>query len=233
MNRQHAPGSFGAPFRSLLIVALLSLASPAAATTIFFDDFNSETGSGAGASGQSSLNYTGFANWTVSSGTVDLIFHGDFAPAAGEIECIGFTGKCVDLDGGTSNAGLLTSTSLLLAPGLYDLSFELAGVASSFGQAAASVPNIVDFSVIGTTLVGQATRNQGDPYSTVSGQFTLLAPTSVQIQIANQGGDNFGAMLDDVKLVLVPEPHTFGLVASGLLGVALGRRRRRSTDRAH
>jgi len=226
MDPQPAPGAITTLFRSLLMMALLSLASPAAATTVFFDDFNSEPGSGAGGSGQSQLNYTGFANWTVSGGTVDLIFHDDFAPAAGEIECIGSTGKCVDLDGGTSNAGVMTSTSLLLAPGLYDLSFELAGVASSFGQAAASVPNIVDFSATGTTLVGQATRNQGDPYGTVGGQFTLLAPTSVQLVIANQGGDNFGAMLDNVKLVLVPEPHTFGLLAGGLLGLALARRRR-------
>jgi hypothetical protein len=225
MDRQPAPGAIVMLFRSLLMVALLSLASPAAATTVFFDDFNSEPGSGAGGSGQSQLNYTGFANWTVSGGTVDLIFSGDFATGT-EIECIGLTGKCVDLDGGTNNAGVMTSTSILLNPGLYDLSFELAGVASSFGQAAASVPNIVDFSVTSTTLVGQATRNQGDPYSSVGGQFTLLAPTSVQIVIANQGGDNFGAMLDDVKLVLVPEPHSFGLLAGGLLGLALARRRR-------
>jgi hypothetical protein len=226
MDGQRAPGAFATLLPFVLVMALLSLASPAAATTIFFDDFNSEPGSGAGGSGQSQLNYTGFANWTVSGGTVDLIFHDDFAPAAGEIGCIGVLGKCVDLDGGTNNAGVMTSISILLAPGLYDLSLDLSGVASSFGQAAASVPNIVDFLVTGTTLVGQATRNQGDPYSSVGGQFTLLAPTSVQIVIANQGGDNFGAMLDDVTLVLVPEPHSFGLLAGGLLGLAVARRRR-------
>lgn len=215
--------AFAPLLRSLLTLALLSLASPAAAGPIFFDDFNSEPGAGQGASGQSALNYAGFANWTVSGGTVDLIFHGDFAPLASEVECIGLTGKCVDLDGGTSNAGVMTSNALLLAPGTYVLSFELAGVASSFGQTSAGVPNTVDFLVTNTTLVGQAIRNQGDPYSTVSGQFTLGAPTPVQIVIANQGGDNFGAMLDDVKLV--PEPHTLGLLAGGLLGLALLRRR--------
>jgi hypothetical protein len=33
-------------------------------------------------------------------------------------------------------------------------------------------------------------------------------------------------MLDDVTLVLVPEPHSFGLLAGGLLGLAVARRRR-------
>jgi hypothetical protein len=210
-----------------LAIAALFLAAPAGALTIFSDTFDAEPGSGDGGSGQSALNYTGFANWTVSSGTVDLIFHDDYAPAAGEIECFGSSGKCVDLDGGTSNAGVMTSTSILLDPGLYELSFELAGVASSFGQSAAGVPNVVDFSVTGTTLVGQATRNQGDAYSTVGGQFTLLAPTSVQIVIANQGGDMFGAMLDQVSLDLIPEPGTAALLMGGLLGLVLARRRNR------
>jgi hypothetical protein len=210
--------------RFVLTLLILSLASPAVATVIFYDDFDSEPGYGDGASGQSGLNYVGFANWTVTAGTVDLIYHDDFAPSPGEIACVGSTGKCVDLDGGTNDAGVMTSLSILLTPGLYQLDFELAGVASSFGGSAASVLNVVDFSVTGTALVGQASRNQGDPYSTVGGQFTLLAPTSVQIVIANQGGDQFGAMLDNVQLASVPEPSSFGLVAIGLLGLGMVRR---------
>jgi len=217
--------SFAFLLPTALAVTLL-LSVPAAATTVFFDNFDSEPGSGDGNSGQSELNYNGFANWTVSDGTVDLLFSSDFATGA-EIECIGSAGKCIDLDGGVNDAGVMTSISILLGPGLYDLSFELSGAASSFGQSAAGVPNIVDFSVSGTTLVGQTTRNQGDPYSSVGGQFTLLSPTSVQIVIANQGGDNFGAMLDDVSLVLVPEPSAALLMGLGL--IALGARSRRSS----
>lgn len=212
---------------ALLAGVALCLASSAAGTTVFLDTFDGEPGSGSGGSGQSQVNYTGFANWTVTDGTVDLVFHDDFASGVDEIECIGFTGKCVDLDGGTSDAGKMTSTAIALAAGTYELSFELAGVASSFGQTAAGVPNVVDFSVTGTTLSGQATRNQGDPYSSVGGLFTLASPTAVQIVISNQGGDFFGAMLDDVKLTLVPEPGTAILVMGGVLGLALARRRSR------
>lgn len=48
------------------------------------------------------LNYAGFANWTVYSGTVDLIGNGsyDFLPD---------DGLYVDLDGSTSDAGVLTT----------------------------------------------------------------------------------------------------------------------------
>ena len=79
MSRNCAPRGAGMLLRALLPLAVLALASPAAAVSVFFDDFNSETGSGAGTSGQSELNYTSFANWTVSAGSVDLIFSGDFA----------------------------------------------------------------------------------------------------------------------------------------------------------
>ena len=48
------------------------------------------------------LNYTGFANWTVYSGTVDLIGNGSYDFLPGD-------GLYVDLDGSTSDAGVLTT----------------------------------------------------------------------------------------------------------------------------
>ncbi len=65
-------------------------------TILFQDDFNSENG------GSGALNYNSFANWDVTDGTVDLIgtnFY-DFHPG---------NGLYVDLDGSTSNAGVLTT----------------------------------------------------------------------------------------------------------------------------
>lgn len=78
------------------------------------DNFNGENG------GVGVLNYGGFANWTVGSGTVDLIGNGffDFYPG---------NGLYVDLYGSTSDAGVLTSMALNLGPGTYTLQFVLAG----------------------------------------------------------------------------------------------------------
>ena len=207
----------------LLLLGVIAVAlggAPAGATPVFEDTFDAETGSGQGASGQSQGNYTAFANWTVSDGSVDLIAHTDFG-----IDCFGGSGKCVDLDGGTNNAGVLTSVALNLAAGIYDFSFQLAGTDSDFGQANSNLPNTVDVS-IGTFFVTAITVNKGDPFASYGGSFTLLAPTTVSIVFANQGGDNFGAMLDSVKLELVPEPGTAALLALGLVALAAKRRTR-------
>lgn len=208
----------GAALGMLLALAMLSLGARASALGIVFQDgFDAETGSGQGASGQSQSNYNAFVSWTVSDGTVDLVAHTDFG-----IDCFGGAGKCVDLDGATSNAGVLTSIVLNLAPGDYELSFQLSGTDAGFAQAGALAPNTVDVS-IGALFALSVTVNKGDPYAAYGGAFSVLVPTAVSIVFANQGGDNFGAMLDAVKLELVPEPGTAALLGLGL--AALARRR--------
>jgi hypothetical protein len=192
----------------------------AGAVPVFSDNFDAETGSGNGASGQSKTNYTGFVSWTVSDGTVDLVAHTDFG-----IDCAGGSGKCVDLDGATNNAGVLTSLALNLAAGTYELSLLLAGTDAGFPNAAANTPNTVDISVGGFFALS-VTLAKGDPFASYGGSFTLVAPAVVSIVIANQGGDNFGAMLDDVNLELVPEPGTALLVGLGVAGFGLSARRR-------
>jgi hypothetical protein len=123
---------------------------------VFQDSFDTETGSGQGASGQSKVNYTAFAQWTVSDGSVDLIAQSDFG-----IDCFGGSGKCVDLDGGTNDAGVLTSVALNLAAGSYDFSFQLSGTDSGFINPKAAYDNIVDVS-IGGLFATTITANQGD-----------------------------------------------------------------------
>lgn len=216
--RAKASGVVGVVLGSALLLGLAGL--PASAVPVFEDTFDAETGSGSGASGQSKSNYTAFAQWTVSNGSVDLIAHTDFG-----IDCFGGSGKCVDLDGATNDAGVLTSTALNLAAGVYQLSFALAGVDAGFSQPGSFAPNVVDVSV-GSFFVSQVTVNKGDPFASYGGVFTLAAPATVSIVFANQGGDNFGAVLDNVRLELVPEPGTAALLALGLAALSARRRPR-------
>jgi len=208
---------------SLLLLALLAVAPAAApAVPVFEDDFDAEPGSGDGASGGSGVGYTGFASWTVSDGTVDLVADGDFS-----IACPSAGGKCVDLDGNSNDAGVLTGTSLLLDPGTYTLSYTLAGVSTSFTTGAAQADNLVDVS-LGGLYSDQHTVQWGDAAQEFGATFDVLSQTSVSLVFANQGGDNFGAMLDDVSLELIPEPGTAALLGLGLAALGL---RARATRR--
>lgn len=212
-------------FRVALLPLLLCLTgAPVAAVTIFHETFDGEAGTGQGVSGGSGINYTGFASWTVAAGTVDLIAHGDFAPAAGEIACYGAAGKCVDLDG-SSAGGTLDSVSLLLDPGTYELSYALSGVASSFPQAGSNPSNTVEITVAGFYF-DSVVRAKGDPWEIFGGQFTVLSSTSVEISFRDLGADSFGVMLDEVRLEAIPEPATASLLALGLLGIAARHRGR-------
>lgn len=212
-----------------LALVLLASAGPARALTIFSDDFDSEPGVGSGSFPDSLVSIAGpfSSKWTVTSGTVDLISHGDYASAPGEIECHGGGGKCIDLDGSTSSGGTFESIVLNLQPGTYDFRYELSGVASSFTQAGALPDNEVEVS-IGGLFSETVTRAKGDPYATFGGQFSVTTATNVKIVFTDPNGDNFGAMLDSVRLELIPEPGTATLLLGGLLGLALRRRWERS-----
>lgn len=193
---------------ALLTMPLLVGAATGQAAIVFSDNFDSENG------GVGVLNYAGFANWTVSAGTVDLIGNGffDFYPG---------NGLYVDLDGSTGNAGVLTSTALTLAPGTYTLQFVLAG--STRGDT-----NIVDVS-LGALYSETFTRASSDPFAVVTRTIVVGAPTIASLAFSNAGGDNLGAILDNVVLSTrdLPEPGTLALLGLGLLGAGLSRLRRR------
>lgn len=182
--------------------AALAVASAASGGIIFEDDFNAENG------GIGTLNFNGFSKWSVSGGTVDLIGNGyyDFLPGQGMF---------LDLDGSTGSSGLLSTGDFSLTAGTYNVSFSLAGnhrggsdnVTVSFGDWSQT------FNLLAT-----------DPLATHSVDVNVPAPRLARLTFQNAGGDNVGALLDDVRITSVPSP--VGGAVLGLLGASMALRRR-------
>ena len=97
-----------------LVLVLLFPLSGQAGVVVLSDNFDSES---------LGLNYTGFANWNVTAGSVDLIGQPDF------FDFLPGNGRYVDMDGSTNQAGRLESkASFTINPGdSYLLTFDLAG----------------------------------------------------------------------------------------------------------
>ena len=199
-------------------LAATAIAAPAHAYTVVFQD--NFDGEGA------ALNYTTFANFNApaASGTVDVVASGTYG-----ITCAGGSGKCVDLDGSTSNAGSIASKNLFSfgAGDVLTLSFDLSG-----NQRNTSLDNWAAgfFDVSGLLQASSVTRNAGcgattqnlvtpaaqviginsslcalpgnTPFTSRLVSFTALNAGSARIFFTdtNPTGDNIGPMLDNVRL---------------------------------
>ncbi len=186
---------------TLAAIAFVSVAAPAA--PVFFDDFNAENG------GVGQLNYTGFVNWTVSDGTVDLIGNGfhDFLPG---------NGLYVDMDGSTGNAGkMMTSGPISLQAGTYALSYELAGNQRNTQQETVFVEVHVGLFSTSHSLAKDA------PFTLFTQQFTLASAQDIAISFEGAGGDNIGMLLDNVKIEAISVVPTPGAIVLGGLGTSL------------
>ena len=181
-----------------MIGLLLGFASNSNALPIpFSDNFDSENG------GVGQLNYTGFGNWTIVSGTVDLIGNGfwDFLPG---------NGLYVDLDGSTNNPGqMLSSSDFVLQPGTYTLTFDLAGNQS---LSAPADPVTVQMAM-GSLFSNTYTLANNAPFTTFTETIIVSSATTASLTFEGTGSDNIGMLLDNVTLV--PEPATLCLLGLG------------------
>jgi hypothetical protein len=193
------------------IAAVLAIGVLSPAAPIFFDDFNSEN------NGVGELNYTGFANWTVEDGTVDLIGNGfhDFLPG---------NGLYVDMDGSKNNAGkMITSQPISLQAGTYELSYELAGNQRDTQPETVYVEVYVGIFSTSHSLAKDA------PFTLFTQQFTLASAQDITISFEGAGGDNIGMLLDNVKIEavsVVPAPGAILLAGVATPIVGWLRRRR-------
>jgi hypothetical protein len=207
--------------RRFLIAALAGLAaiagSAAQAATIFSEGFDAENG------GVSFLNYTGFAQFTVANGIVDLVATPDFG-----ITCAGGSGACVDLDGsipGTDPTSSLVSDVINFVPGvIYTLSFDISGNQRN------SNSDTTIYSISGGVLASTAiTLAGGAPFQTVSQSFSVLSATLASIIFFTpDASDNIGLILDNVRIEAtpIPLPAAAPIFLAGLAGLAFSRRRR-------
>lgn len=200
-------------FKSLLYAcsaaALLS-AGQAGAAVLLSDNFDAEA---------QGLNYTGFANWNVTAGSVDVIGTGFFDLYPGH-------GNYVDLAGSTGTGGTLTSKqSYSIAPG------QSLGLTFDLGGSARGTNDVVTVSLAGTTL---ATLNMlsSDPLTQHSLSLTNNTGSLLSgfLSFRNLTGGTQGAILDNVILSSsggqIPEPASAALLALGLGILVLKRPRR-------
>jgi hypothetical protein len=193
--------------RHILALALLAGSAAAQANvTIFSDNFDANA-----------LNLNAVpTGWTVTAGTVDIIGNPGF------FDMLPGSGRYIDLDGSTSNSGVLSKSFSLLAGTTYTASFDLAG--NHRNSAVESVA--VNFGTASTS----ASLAQNAGWTGYSLSFTTTAAGSYTLSFENSGGDNIGMLLDNVKVdqhvAAIPEPQTYALMGMGLLAIGFAARRR-------
>jgi hypothetical protein len=152
-----------------------------AALVLFEDTFETENGR------KPQLNYTGFKNWDVIQGSVDLIGLGlwDYFPEHG---------LYVDLDGTTGKAGTLSSKKIFrLERGSYRLEFDLAG--NPF-----SGPNTVTVR-LGRVYNEVFTLGMKEPFRKITRQISVSVTEEAKLVFQHAGGDNDGLFLDNIRLI--------------------------------
>lgn len=203
---------------------------------------------------QTTLNFTGFTNLTVSSGTVDLI-----GTPNGYGLSTPYGDGFVDLDGSTNAGGTLRTAAFNFTAGeVVSLSFDISGNQRggspddfSYGFETAG-GNIVfnDVSEVnpgffggyifignlgsGPAAASGATLDSNAPWQHYDIQFTAGNSGSLTAFLGTTSHDNIGPLVDNFNfsITAVPEPSAWALMMVGVGMVGFAARRRRSQTAA-
>lgn len=158
-----------------------SLPDPGTATVLVQDRFNDENG-GVGVN-----NWTAFEHWEVLAGCVDLHGNGFFDVQRGH-------GLYIDLDGTCKEGGTIHSRAeFQLDAGDYVIEFWLAG------NQRIERPDTVLVS-LGDLHEEEIVLPQKQPFTLFTRPVTVGAPTQARLRFQNLGGDDQGALLDEVRV---------------------------------
>jgi len=196
----------------LALLAFLVLAMPSTyADVIFEDDFNADA---------VGIPTSSLLNWNIDSPSIDVVGGSTFGYL-----CNGNTGgNCLDTEGTPGNGQITTKVGLDLGLGDYTFSFDFGNNGTANNSLAWNIGSIID----GVIFSGAAQENI---YENFSIDFSITsAATGVFISFAGGGASDFlGTILDNVLLVQnsssVPEPETLLLLALGLLGLGLRKKK--------
>jgi hypothetical protein len=154
------------------------------------------------------LNFTKFQNWNVTAGSVDLVNTGGVYPSIwfhhGVVFNPSFT--FVDLDGTTGHSGEISMNhKLLLQPGQYHLSFDLAG---NQGRDPAHHYDGVTARINGLGISQHYEMAWNDPFTTKGIDFSVDTPTYTSLTFTNETdavnagslNDNQGPLLANISL---------------------------------
>ncbi len=206
-------------------IAMWLVSAPANAVVMFSDNFDADV-TGLNAPG-------GLINWTIDNGTVDVIHSGSYS-----IDCVGGTGKCIDMDGSTGNGGrIISKQTFTLLPGqTWSLNGLISGNQRGTVTGDTWIAGFVDAATLAFVASASGTVASSDPYTSHGLTLSFGSPTTLRAFFEDPGIDNIGFILDDVTLecrgtacaaASVPEPGMLALLGGGLMGLALNRRRRR------
>jgi choice-of-anchor C domain-containing protein len=156
---------------------------------------------------------SGLDGWSIDSGSVDLI-RSYWAPASGSYS--------LDLNGG--GAGAISQSFATQIGHSYTVSFSMAGNPDGGGnksiEATVTTPNTYTFDITGATRPDMG-------WVTHTFSFVATANSSTLSFVGNPANTYYGAALDNVSVVAVPEPATYGMLLAGLGMVGFLARRRK------